>query len=92
MLQRRKRYKNRTILGYKTLAVGIINMAEVQGAGNRGQLRMASLCQCWEGSWAGWQALRAVSALALLGSYNTEEVGCQLPLCHPGRGLVCLPR
>ncbi|XP_065595581.1 phosphofurin acidic cluster sorting protein 1-like isoform X1 [Cyrtonyx montezumae] len=29
MLQRRKRYKNRTILGYKTLAVGIINMAEV---------------------------------------------------------------
>ncbi|XP_043941210.1 phosphofurin acidic cluster sorting protein 1-like isoform X2 [Protopterus annectens] len=29
MLQRRKRYKNRTILGYKTLAVGVINMAEV---------------------------------------------------------------
>jgi len=30
MLQRRKRYKNRTILGYKTLAVGVINMAEVR--------------------------------------------------------------
>lgn len=30
MLQRRKRYKNRTILGYKTLAVGSIDMAEVQ--------------------------------------------------------------
>uniref|UniRef100_A0A3Q2NUY5 Phosphofurin acidic cluster sorting protein 2 n=1 Tax=Fundulus heteroclitus TaxID=8078 RepID=A0A3Q2NUY5_FUNHE len=29
MLQRRKRYKNRTILGYKTLAVGSIDMAEV---------------------------------------------------------------
>ncbi|XP_012672537.1 phosphofurin acidic cluster sorting protein 2 isoform X2 [Clupea harengus] len=29
MLQRRKRYKNRTMLGYKTLAVGVINMAEV---------------------------------------------------------------
>ncbi|XP_053908438.1 phosphofurin acidic cluster sorting protein 1 [Cuculus canorus] len=29
MLQRRKRYKNRTILGYKTLAVGLIDMAEV---------------------------------------------------------------
>ncbi|KAF7649644.1 hypothetical protein LDENG_00138420 [Lucifuga dentata] len=29
MLQRRKRYKNRTILGYKTLAVGCIDMAEV---------------------------------------------------------------
>lgn len=64
MLQRRKRYKNRTILGYKTLAVGIINMAEVQGTGNRGELCTASLCQHWEGSWAGWQALGAVSALA----------------------------
>uniref|UniRef100_A0AAR2KL06 Uncharacterized protein n=1 Tax=Pygocentrus nattereri TaxID=42514 RepID=A0AAR2KL06_PYGNA len=29
MLQRRKRYKHRTILGYKTLALGVINMAEV---------------------------------------------------------------
>uniref|UniRef100_A0A3Q0RSP1 Phosphofurin acidic cluster sorting protein 2 n=1 Tax=Amphilophus citrinellus TaxID=61819 RepID=A0A3Q0RSP1_AMPCI len=29
MLQRRKRYKNRTILGYKTLAVGSIDMSEV---------------------------------------------------------------
>ncbi|KAJ8289089.1 hypothetical protein COCON_G00017480 [Conger conger] len=28
MLQRRKRYKNRTILGYKTLAAGSIDMAE----------------------------------------------------------------
>ncbi|KAG5857847.1 hypothetical protein ANANG_G00023730 [Anguilla anguilla] len=38
MLQRRKRYKNRTILGYKTLAAGSIDMAEVmqhptEGAG-----------------------------------------------------------
>ncbi|KAJ8393220.1 hypothetical protein AAFF_G00062920 [Aldrovandia affinis] len=29
LLQRRKRYKNRTILGYKTLALGVIDMAEV---------------------------------------------------------------
>ncbi|XP_060711460.1 phosphofurin acidic cluster sorting protein 2-like isoform X3 [Hemiscyllium ocellatum] len=29
MLQRRKRYKNRTILGYKTLALGTLDMAEV---------------------------------------------------------------
>ncbi|KAM3871188.1 phosphofurin acidic cluster sorting protein 2 [Diretmus argenteus] len=29
LLQRRKRYKNRTILGYKTLAVGSIDMTEV---------------------------------------------------------------
>ncbi|KAG8272915.1 Phosphofurin acidic cluster sorting protein 1 [Homalodisca vitripennis] len=28
MLQRRKRYKNRTILGYKTLAEGVINMSQ----------------------------------------------------------------
>lgn len=36
MLQRRKRYKNRPIIGYKTLAVGQLNMAEVlQHAGNR---------------------------------------------------------
>lgn len=35
MLQRRKRYKNRTILGYKTLAVGLINMAEVSARGLR---------------------------------------------------------
>ncbi|XP_037092001.1 phosphofurin acidic cluster sorting protein 2-like [Pollicipes pollicipes] len=29
MLQRRKRYKNRTILGFKTLAVGVINMSQI---------------------------------------------------------------
>nr|BAE20504.1 unnamed protein product [Mus musculus] len=43
MLQRRKRYKNRTILGYKTLAAGSINMAEVmQHPSEGGQL--LSLC------------------------------------------------
>ena len=29
MLQRRKKYKNRTILGYKTLAAGYVNMSQV---------------------------------------------------------------
>ena len=29
MLQRRKKYKNRTILGFKTLAVGLVNMGQV---------------------------------------------------------------
>ncbi|XP_072495258.1 phosphofurin acidic cluster sorting protein 1 isoform X2 [Notamacropus eugenii] len=38
MLQRRKRYKNRTILGYKTLAVGLINMAEVMQHPSEGAL------------------------------------------------------
>uniref|UniRef100_G3MXC5 Phosphofurin acidic cluster sorting protein 2 n=1 Tax=Bos taurus TaxID=9913 RepID=G3MXC5_BOVIN len=43
MLQRRKRYKNRTILGYKTLAAGSINMAEVlQQPAEGGQV--LSLC------------------------------------------------
>lgn len=30
MLQRRKKYKNRTILGFKTLATGTINMSQVE--------------------------------------------------------------
>lgn len=38
MLQRRKRYKNRTILGYKTLALGLINMAEVPHSTSDSQL------------------------------------------------------
>ena len=29
MLQRRKRYKNRTILGFKTLSVGVMNMSQI---------------------------------------------------------------
>ena len=29
MLQRRKKYKNRTILGFKTLAIGHVNMSHV---------------------------------------------------------------
>ncbi len=35
MLQRRKRYKNRTILGFKTLAIGTINMSQVGGGNER---------------------------------------------------------
>ncbi|XP_074182850.1 phosphofurin acidic cluster sorting protein 2 isoform X2 [Rhinolophus sinicus] len=43
MLQRRKRYKNRTILGYKTLAAGAINMAEVMQRPPEGG-QVLSLC------------------------------------------------
>ncbi|XP_077612870.1 phosphofurin acidic cluster sorting protein 2 [Crocuta crocuta] len=43
MLQRRKRYKNRTILGYKTLAAGSINMAEVMQHPSEGG-QILSLC------------------------------------------------
>ncbi|XP_033107940.1 phosphofurin acidic cluster sorting protein 2-like isoform X2 [Anneissia japonica] len=40
MLQRRKRYKNRTILGYKTLATGDINMSEVLQRSKDSELRL----------------------------------------------------
>ncbi|XP_036737972.2 phosphofurin acidic cluster sorting protein 2 isoform X3 [Manis pentadactyla] len=43
MLQRRKRYKHRTILGYKTLAAGAINMAEVMQHPSEGG-QVLSLC------------------------------------------------
>uniref|UniRef100_A0A8C9TUP2 Phosphofurin acidic cluster sorting protein 2 n=1 Tax=Scleropages formosus TaxID=113540 RepID=A0A8C9TUP2_SCLFO len=43
MLQRRKRYKNRTILGYKTLALGTIDMAEVMQHPTEGG-QVLSLC------------------------------------------------
>ncbi|XP_053784368.1 phosphofurin acidic cluster sorting protein 2 isoform X3 [Desmodus rotundus] len=43
MLQRRKRYKNRTILGYKTLAAGSIHMAEVMQRPPEGG-QVLSLC------------------------------------------------
>ncbi|XP_062326384.1 phosphofurin acidic cluster sorting protein 2 isoform X2 [Osmerus eperlanus] len=43
LLQRRKRYKNRTILGYKTLAAGSIDMAEVMQHRPEGG-QMLALC------------------------------------------------
>ncbi|XP_067099079.1 phosphofurin acidic cluster sorting protein 2 isoform X3 [Osmerus mordax] len=43
LLQRRKRYKNRTILGYKTLAAGSIDMAEVMQHPPEGG-QMLALC------------------------------------------------
>lgn len=50
MLQRRKRYKNRTILGYKTLAVGVINMAEVRGH-HLQSFHFTFHCQTFNVSW-----------------------------------------
>uniref|UniRef100_UPI00358E8FB5 phosphofurin acidic cluster sorting protein 2-like isoform X1 n=2 Tax=Myxine glutinosa TaxID=7769 RepID=UPI00358E8FB5 len=43
MLQRRKRYKNRTILGYKTLAVGVLNMSEVLQCPTEGRRALSLL-------------------------------------------------
>lgn len=42
LLQRRKRYKNRTMLGYKTLAEGIVNMAQVSLRSRVGPCRLLS--------------------------------------------------
>lgn len=60
MLQRRKRYKNRTFLGYKTLAAGAINMAEVRQPG--GPVALVALPQ--RGS-EGMAALRLRVAFGL---------------------------
>ncbi|KAJ3613586.1 hypothetical protein NHX12_019832, partial [Muraenolepis orangiensis] len=43
LLQRRKRYKNRTILGYKTLAAGSIDMAEKETLGKVAEIWVFSL-------------------------------------------------
>ncbi|XP_067031348.1 phosphofurin acidic cluster sorting protein 2-like [Acropora muricata] len=40
MLQRRKKYKNRTILGFKTLAVGLVNMGQVLQHSVENQLKL----------------------------------------------------
>ncbi|CAH3111768.1 unnamed protein product [Porites lobata] len=40
MLQRRKKYKNRTILGFKTLAVGLVNMGQVLQHAVENQLKL----------------------------------------------------
>jgi len=40
MLQRRKKYKNRTILGFKTLAVGLVNMGQVLQHSAENQLKL----------------------------------------------------
>ncbi|XP_071079395.1 phosphofurin acidic cluster sorting protein 2-like isoform X3 [Haliotis cracherodii] len=42
MLQRRKKYKNRTILGFKTLAIGQVNMSHVLQRSVDKELRMFS--------------------------------------------------
>nr|CAD7434850.1 unnamed protein product [Timema monikensis] len=43
MLQRRKRYKNRTILGFKTLAEGLINMSQFTAVSHRGMVFFLSM-------------------------------------------------
>ena len=59
MVQRRKKYKNRTILGYKTLAVGIINMSHVL------QRQMDLELELVEGKHGGGAVLGKVNLLSL---------------------------
>lgn len=65
MLQRRKRYKNRTILGYKTLAAGAINMAEVRWLAPGAAW---SVCSGWA-----WDAVKLKSPGEETGSMSKQS-------------------
>jgi hypothetical protein len=73
MLRRRKKYKNRTILGYKTLAVGIINMGQVL------QRQMDLELELVEGK-AGGQA-----TVSVLGKITMQSLSSQ-PVDHEDLG------
>jgi len=73
MLQRRKKYKNRTILGYKTLAVGIINMSQVL------QRQMDLELELVEGKGGGGAVLGKVYMLSLSSQpVDHEDLGKQM--------------
>ena len=81
MLQRRKKYKNRTILGYKTLAVGIINMSQVL------QRQMDLELELVEGKGGGGAVLGKVYMLSLSSQpVDHEDLGKQIG--DTDRGLV----
>lgn len=87
MLQRRKRYKNRTILGYKTLAVGVINMAEV-----RGQFLFFLISSILVSLSDGWFLLRNLScnfAVRLRLLADSDWRGCNVSHWTERVGLVC---
>ncbi|KAM9477903.1 phosphofurin acidic cluster sorting protein 2 isoform 2-T2 [Clarias gariepinus] len=78
LLQRRKRYKNRTILGYKTLAVGSVNMAEVmQHPADGGQV--LSLCS---------NQKELMGKVAEIWIYSL----CSQPIDHEEAGLMKIKR
>jgi len=85
MLQRRKKYKNRTILGYKTLAVGIINMSQVLQKQMDLELELIS-----EGKGNGSSTLGKVYMLSLSSQpVDHEEPGKQMVLGdHNDRGEI----
>ncbi|PWA28923.1 hypothetical protein CCH79_00012826 [Gambusia affinis] len=78
MLQRRKRYKNRTILGYKTLALGLINMAEIgaQKAQKRGRMQTSS-----GNGYAPEDALKLATTLSSAWNYKSGISSDRT--CHP---------
>ena len=85
MLQRRKKYKNRTILGYKTLAVGIINMSQVLQKQMDLELELMT-----EGKGNGSTTLGKVYMLSLSSQpVDHEEPGKQMVLGdHNDRGEI----
>lgn len=72
MLQRRKRYKNRTILGFKTLAVGVINMSQILQRSVDKELRLYSDPK-------ERQNLAAILTMESLVSQPVEQEDMQLP-------------
>ena len=72
MIQRRKRYKNRTILGFKTLAVGVINMSQILQRSVDKELRLYSDPK-------ERQNLAAVLTMESLISQPVEQEDMQLP-------------
>jgi len=82
MLQKRKKYKNRTILGYKTLAVGLINMSQVLQ--RQMDLELELLVEGKEG---GWAVLGKVNVLSL-SSQPVDHEELQKQAGGSERGLV----
>uniref|UniRef100_A0A8D8Y9G8 Phosphofurin acidic cluster sorting protein 2 n=3 Tax=Cacopsylla melanoneura TaxID=428564 RepID=A0A8D8Y9G8_9HEMI len=75
MLQRRKRYKNRTILGYKTLAQGIVNMSQVLQ--HQMDLELDLLCESKELKAHG----SSVAAKVLIQSLVSQPIDQDLSFC-----------
>jgi len=83
MLQRRKKYKNRTILGYKTLAVGIINMSHVL------QRQMDLELELVEGKNGNGSVLGKVYLLSLSSQPVDHEEDLAKQVGDNDRGLEC---
>ncbi|XP_072313255.1 phosphofurin acidic cluster sorting protein 2 isoform X3 [Eucyclogobius newberryi] len=81
MLQRRKRYKNRTILGYKTLAMGSIDMSEVMQHPTEGG-QVLPLCSNQK------EMLGKVAEIWIF-SLSSQPIDHEDPALHSGQKIKC---